>query len=118
MALANLKVKKSPSAKQSRNLYKQDGNGRDDMIRVFNFLRKKKGVKRVLCVHVDDTETPGHSDEMIEQAIVGWRSKPGTGRSMIYVLRLSALLHQTYERSTFIGVATMLSCRDGVSRED
>lgn len=37
---------------------------------LFKFLRNK-GVKRVICVIVEDTIDPAHSDEAIEQALKG-----------------------------------------------
>ncbi|RAH42554.1 S8 family peptidase [Aspergillus brunneoviolaceus CBS 621.78] len=49
-----------------------DGEGRRDMVFLFDFLRKK-GVSRILRVIVDDTTSPAHSDEAIEQALGGFR---------------------------------------------
>ncbi|PYI33496.1 hypothetical protein BP00DRAFT_117362 [Aspergillus indologenus CBS 114.80] len=49
-----------------------DGEGRRDMVFMFDFLRKK-GVSRILRVIVDDTTSPAHSDEAIEQALGGFR---------------------------------------------
>ncbi|RAH68474.1 S8 family peptidase [Aspergillus aculeatinus CBS 121060] len=49
-----------------------DGEGRRDMVFMFDFLRKK-GVSRILRVIVDDTTSPAHNDEAIEQALGGFR---------------------------------------------
>lgn len=49
---------------------KPDGSGRKDMIAIFNFLRRK-GVKRVVRIIVDDKVSPAHIDEAIERAVGG-----------------------------------------------
>ena len=43
--------------------------GKDDVMRLFDYLRIQKGVKRVIRVIIVDTETPSHSDEAIEHAL-------------------------------------------------
>ncbi|KAK5988123.1 hypothetical protein PT974_12263 [Cladobotryum mycophilum] len=47
---------------------KQDGDGRKDLCYIFDRLRKK-GVRTILKVIVDDLGTPAHSDEAIEEAL-------------------------------------------------
>jgi hypothetical protein len=71
VALPSLQLEKKPiSSKLLKKPLKPDGNGRSDMVFLFNFLRKK-GVKRVIRVIVDDTLEPAHSDEAIEKALGG-----------------------------------------------
>lgn len=43
--------------------------GREDLVYIFDWLKKKKGVDRILRIEVDDMEAPGHSDEAIEKAL-------------------------------------------------
>ena len=62
--------KKPISSKLLKKVVKSDGNGRTDMVFLFNFLRNK-GVKRVIRVIVDDTLNPAHSNEAIEKALGG-----------------------------------------------
>lgn len=62
--------KKPISSKLLKRTPKSDGNGRSDMVFLFDFLRSK-GVKRVIRVIVDDTLAPAHSDEAIEKALGG-----------------------------------------------
>lgn len=47
---------------------KQDGDGRRDLCYIFDRLRKK-GVKTILKVIIDDSVSPAHSDEAIEDAL-------------------------------------------------
>lgn len=47
---------------------KMDGDGRRDLCYIFDRLRKK-GVKTVLKVIIDDKIMPAHSDEAIEDAL-------------------------------------------------
>jgi ankyrin repeat protein len=49
---------------------KFDGDGRSDLVYVFNQLRAK-GVKTVLKVIVDDLQKPSHSEDAIEEALKG-----------------------------------------------
>jgi hypothetical protein len=49
---------------------KPDQKGRNDMVFFFDFLRRK-GVRRVIHVLVEDTQYPFHSDEAIEKALGG-----------------------------------------------
>ncbi|KAJ2990249.1 hypothetical protein NUW58_g3043 [Xylaria curta] len=48
---------------------KPNGSGRSDMVLLFNWLREKKGVKRILKVIVEDLQHPAHSDEAIETCL-------------------------------------------------
>jgi hypothetical protein len=74
VALPGAKFEKEPSfSKHSRKYGHSDSvdrKGRNDMAVFFAFLRKK-GVKYVTRVIVDDTEEPAHSDEEIENALRG-----------------------------------------------
>lgn len=55
--------------KQSiRDRLANDGTGRRDLVQVFDGLRRK-GVKTILKVVVDDTLVPPHTDEAIEEAL-------------------------------------------------
>lgn len=66
-----MQLEKNPIlSKHVKRTPKSDGNGRSDMIFLFNFLRNK-GVQRVIRVIVDDTLAPAHSDEAIEKALKG-----------------------------------------------
>ncbi|KAH6609619.1 intracellular serine protease [Trichoderma cornu-damae] len=47
---------------------KQDGDGKRDLCYIFDRLRKK-GVKTILKVIIDDSAMPAHSDEAIEDAL-------------------------------------------------
>ncbi|KAL7937004.1 hypothetical protein V8C35DRAFT_213161 [Trichoderma chlorosporum] len=47
---------------------KQDGDGRRDLCYIFDRLRKR-GVKTILKVIIDDSVSPAHSDEAIEDAL-------------------------------------------------
>ncbi|PYI14016.1 subtilisin-like protein, partial [Aspergillus violaceofuscus CBS 115571] len=75
VALPQLELTKKQQASNSRFARRKnilpDGDGRRDMIFIFDFLRKK-GVSRILRVIVDDILYPAHSDEAIEQAIGGF----------------------------------------------
>lgn len=55
------------SAKTERQP-KPDGAGRRDLCHIFDRLRKKE-VKAVLSIIVDDSDSPAHSDEAIEDAL-------------------------------------------------
>lgn len=59
-----------PRASRGRIGAQQVGDGRTDVPIVFEQLRKK-GVKSVLEVIVDDLEHPAHSDSAIEEALLG-----------------------------------------------
>ncbi len=66
-----MKLEKKPiPTKFLQKPIKPDGKGRSDMVFLFNFLRKK-GVKRIIRVIVDDILDPAHSDEAIEKALGG-----------------------------------------------
>jgi len=75
VAFPSMKLEEKPIP-QSRLLKKPaklpDGNGRSDMVFLFDFLRKK-GVRRIIRVIVDDKLKPAHSDEAIERALGGLR---------------------------------------------
>ncbi|KAF4954941.1 hypothetical protein FSARC_11970, partial [Fusarium sarcochroum] len=47
---------------------KPDGTGKRDLCYIFDRLRKK-GVKTILRVFIDDSDSPSHSDEAIEDAL-------------------------------------------------
>lgn len=59
----------SPTTRVSRETVDEPGRG--DVRLVFDYLRHKKKVKRILRVIVDDLESPSHSDEAIEFALAG-----------------------------------------------
>lgn len=71
VAFPSIKLQKKPiSSKLLQKSLKPDGKGRSDMVFFFNFLRKR-GVKHIIRVIVDDTLEPAHSDEAIEKALGG-----------------------------------------------
>lgn len=71
VALPNMRLEKKPTTSTLlKKRLKVDGSGRSDMVFIFNFLRKK-GVKRIIRVIVDDTQHPAHSNEAIEMALGG-----------------------------------------------
>jgi hypothetical protein len=72
VALPCIQLEKKPiTSKLLKKVVKApDGKGRSDMVFLFNFLRKK-GIKRVIRVIVDDRLNPAHSDEAIEKALGG-----------------------------------------------
>lgn len=43
--------------------------GRDDFVKIFNWLRRKNGVQKILEVTVKDDENEPHCDEAIEMAL-------------------------------------------------
>src|SRR5690242_9169649 len=49
---------------------KADGKGRKDLVFFFEFMRRKD-VKRIIRVIVEDNLDPPHSDKAIEQALEG-----------------------------------------------
>lgn len=49
---------------------KDVGRGRDDYWYIFDWL-KKRGVKRIFNLYIDDREEPSHSDEIIEKSLQG-----------------------------------------------
>lgn len=58
-----------PTAKRAhRGRPLNEGSGRRDLVRVFDGLRKR-GVKTILKVVVDDSLSPPHTDEAIEEAL-------------------------------------------------
>ncbi|KAL6906988.1 hypothetical protein GGI43DRAFT_380509 [Trichoderma evansii] len=64
----NANAANSKRARGSGRSSKQDGDGRRDLCYIFDRLRKK-GVKTVLKVIIDDSTMPAHSDEAIEDAL-------------------------------------------------
>lgn len=77
VALPRFNIDKKPTpavskVKRQHRSDKPDGNGRDDLIFLFNFLRNKS-VKRIIRVTVDDMAVPGHSDEAIEKSLAGFK---------------------------------------------
>ena len=54
----------------SDNIYNL--RGRLDYVKVFNWLRKKGGVRKVLEANIEDDETEPHCDEAIEMALRGF----------------------------------------------
>jgi hypothetical protein len=66
-------VKVQDWKKHKMNTLKTEAAGRSDMLFFFEWLRKEKGVKRILKVIVDDIhpDEPPHSDEAIERCLRG-----------------------------------------------
>ncbi|EGR47699.1 uncharacterized protein TRIREDRAFT_79111 [Trichoderma reesei QM6a] len=64
----NMNTANSKRSRASGRSHKQDGEGRRDLCYIFDRLRKK-GVKTILKVIIDDSMTPAHSDEAIEDAL-------------------------------------------------
>ncbi|KAF7920648.1 hypothetical protein BELL_1448g00020 [Botrytis elliptica] len=71
VAFPNVRVHPAPDYPYALDKSTGDGNGRCDMMFFFQWL-KDKGVKRILKVIVDDSNTPAHSDEAIEKALQGF----------------------------------------------
>ncbi|KAF7952194.1 uncharacterized protein EAE97_001691 [Botrytis byssoidea] len=71
VAFPNIRVHPAPDYPYALDKSTEDGNGRCDMMLFFQWL-KDKGVKRILKVIVDDSNTPAHSDEAIEKALQGF----------------------------------------------
>ncbi|KAI0101767.1 hypothetical protein GGR51DRAFT_529279 [Nemania sp. FL0031] len=59
------------SPKAGQRAPKRNGSGRADLMPLFNWLRDKKGVKRILRVIIEDLQHPAHSDEVIESCLNG-----------------------------------------------
>ncbi|KAI8675461.1 Peptidase-S8 domain-containing protein [Fusarium keratoplasticum] len=70
VAIPKLSVQANRAGERSgsRRSAKPDGAGRRDLCYVFDRLRKK-GVKTILKVFIDDSSMPAHSDEAIEDAL-------------------------------------------------
>jgi ankyrin repeat protein len=64
----NLNTANSKRSRGTGRSPKQDGEGRRDLCYIFDRLRKK-GVKTILKVIIDDATMPAHSDEAIEDAL-------------------------------------------------
>ncbi|KAM0415654.1 hypothetical protein ACHAPT_013404 [Fusarium lateritium] len=64
----NVQVNRSGERSGGRRSAKPDGAGRRDLCYIFDRLRKK-GVKAILKVFIDDSSMPAHSDEAIEDAL-------------------------------------------------
>ncbi|KAK4209225.1 intracellular serine protease [Rhypophila decipiens] len=60
----------SSSRRSGRGQSYKDGSGRHDLVQVFTTLRQK-GVRTVIRAMVDDSFTPPHTDEAIEEALRG-----------------------------------------------
>lgn len=72
VALPNIKVRPLPALSgSSGNSPEIAGEGRSDVIFFFDWLRKK-GVKRILKVIIDDLQGTAHSDEAVEKALHGF----------------------------------------------
>ncbi|TGO61940.1 hypothetical protein BOTNAR_0121g00230 [Botryotinia narcissicola] len=71
VAFPNVRVHPAPDYPYALDKSTEDGDGRCDMMFFFQWL-KDKGVKRILKVIVDDSNTPAHSDEAIEKALQGF----------------------------------------------
>ena len=59
----------SSDSQLSSNIYNL--RSRLDYVKVFNWLRKKGGVRKVLEANIEDDETEPHCDEAIEIALQG-----------------------------------------------
>lgn len=59
----------SSDSELSSNIYTL--RSRLDYVKVFNWLRKKGGVRKVLEANIEDDETEPHCDEAIEAALKG-----------------------------------------------
>ncbi|KAF4546015.1 uncharacterized protein LTHEOB_4667 [Lasiodiplodia theobromae] len=71
--LPSVRVAKPPAATSkflAKPAAKDVGKGRDDYTVIFDWLRRK-GVKRIFNLYIDDREEPSHSDETIEKALQG-----------------------------------------------
>ncbi|KAL6873276.1 hypothetical protein HDV57DRAFT_504684 [Trichoderma longibrachiatum] len=64
----NMNTANSKRSRGSGRSQRQDGDGRRDLCYIFDRLRKR-GVKTILKVIIDDSMTPAHSDEAIEDAL-------------------------------------------------
>lgn len=71
VAFPNVRLNPAPDYPYALDKSTEDSNGRCDMMFFFQWL-KDKGVKRILKVIVDDSNTPAHSDEAIEKAFQGF----------------------------------------------
>ena len=72
MAFPNLQIKKNMPRPQKKKYVDRDGNGRDDMTVLFDFLREKK-VRRIVRVIVADRDRNAHSDVAVEIALRSFR---------------------------------------------
>ncbi|TDZ31127.1 Cell wall-associated protease [Colletotrichum spinosum] len=70
VAFPPVRIRKTKSRNSSRRPVVR--RGRSDMEFFFNWLREKKGVKRILKVIVEDSVDEPHSDEAIEKALNGF----------------------------------------------
>ncbi|KAK3948552.1 hypothetical protein QBC32DRAFT_327684 [Pseudoneurospora amorphoporcata] len=68
IAIPKMRISESQSPTNERTDRDEQG-GRTDLSLVFDELRSSKGVKRVLKVVVDDSLSPPHSDETIENSL-------------------------------------------------
>ncbi|KAI1115066.1 hypothetical protein F5Y14DRAFT_144488 [Nemania sp. NC0429] len=51
----------------------RDGLGRKEMVKIFDWLRKTKGVKRIIKIIVNDFDKPAHSDRAILDSLRGFQ---------------------------------------------
>lgn len=68
--LPQLEIERPVPSKFAPKRAVPDGHGRTDYAVVFGWLRKK-GVKRILNLSVNDLKDPSHSEETIEDALRG-----------------------------------------------
>ncbi|KAK5656680.1 hypothetical protein OQA88_4660 [Cercophora sp. LCS_1] len=66
----NDKANSSSSRRSGRDQSYKEGSGRHDLVQVFMTLRQK-GVRSIIRAMVDDSFTPPHTDEAIEEALRG-----------------------------------------------
>jgi hypothetical protein len=75
VAFPSMKLEEKPipySRLLKKPVKSPNSNSRSDMVFLFDFLRKK-GVKHIIRVIVDDKLKPAHSDEAIKRALGGLR---------------------------------------------
>jgi hypothetical protein len=61
---------------------------------LFKWLREKKGVQKILEVHVEDDGKVSHSDELIVEALKDFDVEIGIGKNAIFAARPSTKLLQ------------------------
>ncbi|KAJ8131362.1 hypothetical protein O1611_g2265 [Lasiodiplodia mahajangana] len=70
VAIPRVKFEHEPvNPEAGQRTLKPNGSGRADVLPLFNWLRDKKGVKRILRVIIEDLQDPAHSDEVIESCL-------------------------------------------------
>lgn len=71
VAIPFLHVKRKPQVLKANvkdDSHPLDGNGRGDLVFLFNFL-ERKNIKRIIRLTIDDMRSPAHSDEAIEMCL-------------------------------------------------